>query len=193
VTDQAWHTDDKLEPDDVLLQAIGQLHDAAPSQDLWAGVSARIHARSPRQVSVTWAQLALAASLLMAVSSGLTWLVARQATTASSVGHVVRAEAEPSGAPDAHLEQANFADAQYNAAVVDLERVLREDRTRLDPRTVMVIERNLQTIDDAIGQARRALDADPANPYLNSHLADARRRKLDLLRRATELASTGGN
>ncbi len=143
---------------------------------------------------MTWAQLALAASLLMAVSSGRH--VARRAASRRArrrVEQVVRAEAEPSGAPDAHLEQANFADAQYDAAVVDLERILRDDRARLDPRTVMVIERNLQTIDDAIGQARRALDADPANPYLNSHLADARRRKLDLLRRATELASTGGN
>jgi hypothetical protein len=38
-----------------------------------------------------------------------------------------------------------------------------------------------------------ALNNDPANPYLNSHLADARRRKIDLLRHATTLASTGGD
>jgi hypothetical protein len=52
-----------------------------------------------------------------------------------------------------------------------------------------VIERNLQTIDEAIRQARQALEDDPANPYLNSYLVDSRRRKLDLLRRATQLAS----
>ena len=63
----------------------------------------------------------------------------------------------------------------------------------LDPQTVMVIERNLQAIDDAISDSRAALDADPANTYLNSHLADARRRKLDLLRRATFLTTTGGD
>ena len=86
---------------------------------------------------------------------------------------------------------ANFADAQFNAAVTDLEQVLRSDRDRLDPRTVLIIERNLKAIDAAINEARMALNDDPANPYLNSHLADARRRKLDLLRHATTLAMAG--
>jgi hypothetical protein len=89
--------------------------------------------------------------------------------------------------------KANFADAQYNAAVSDLELVLRDDRDRLDPRTVVIIEKNLKAIDDAINEARTALDNDPANPYLNSHLADARQRKLDLLRHAASLASAGGD
>jgi len=83
--------------------------------------------------------------------------------------------------------------AHLDAAVSDLEKILRDERDRLDPRTVMVIERNLETIDNAIRQARAALDHDPANTYLNSHLADARRRKLELLRRATTLAPTGGD
>ena len=64
----------------------------------------------------------------------------------------------------------------------DLEQILRDERDRLDPRTVLIIERNLKAIDAAINEARMALNDDPANPYLNSHLADARRRKLDLLR-----------
>ncbi len=58
---------------------------------------------------------------------------------------------------------------------------------------MIVIERNLQTIDQAIREAREALDRDPANTYLNSHLADARRRKLELLRHAAALGSTGGD
>ena len=94
---------------------------------------------------------------------------------------------------DGQIVQANFADAQFNAAVSDLERILREERDRLDPRTVLVIERNLKAIDDAINEARMALNDDPANAFLNSHLADARRRKLDLLRQATTLASAGGD
>ena len=58
---------------------------------------------------------------------------------------------------------------------------------------MLVIERNLKAIDDAIQEARMALNDDPANTYLNSHLADARRRKLELLRHATTLASAGGD
>jgi hypothetical protein len=51
----------------------------------------------------------------------------------------------------------------------------------------------LKAIDAAINEARVALNNDPANPFLNSHLADARRRKLDLLRQVTTLASAGGD
>ena len=39
------------------------------------------------------------------------------------------------------------------------------------------------------GKAREALAGDPANTYLSSHLVEARRRKLDLLRRATALTT----
>ena len=127
------------------------------------------------------------------MSSGLTWLAARPPAAPVSAEPAVLAESETAGTTVGRVQLANFADDQFNAAVSDLEQILRSDRDRLDPRTVMVIERNLQTIDAAIAEARRALDNDPANPYLNSHLADARRRKLDLLRRATELASTEGN
>jgi hypothetical protein len=165
-------------------------------------------ARPKGYVSISWAQLAIAASLLMAVTVSLTWLVARQpidsiATPNGGVNlaqgrpgervAVVRAESEPMGSTEGNIQKANFADAQYDAAIADLEKILDSERDRLDPRTVMVIERNLQTIDDAIREAREALDHDPANTYLNSHLADARRRKLELLRHATALASTGGD
>ena len=51
-----------------------------------------------------------------------------------------------------------------------------------------VIEQNLAVIDKAIDQAQRALLADPANLYLNTHLAETMRRKLDLLRQAATLA-----
>jgi len=75
----------------------------------------------------------------------------------------------------------------YAAAVADLERVLAEGRGRLDTTTVRVIEQNLAAIDRAIAEAQRALDADSANLYLNSHLAETMRRKLDLLRQAAAL------
>src|SRR4029077_19003694 len=82
-----------------------------------------------------------------------------------------------------------MADAQYDAAVSDLEKALKQGRGRLDAATIAVVERNLQIIDQAIDQAREALAADPANTYLSGHLVEARRRKLDLLRRAAALTS----
>jgi hypothetical protein len=111
----------------------------------------------------------------------------------SNNGPVIQAYGVPEDETSGQIIQANFADTQFNAAVSDLENVLRENRARLDPRTVLIIERNLKAIDAAINEARMALNDDPANAYLNSHLADARRRKLDLLRTATTLASAGGD
>jgi hypothetical protein len=71
--------------------------------------------------------------------------------------------------------------------VADLERVLADRQGLLDSTTVRVIQLNLAAIDRAIAQAQQALDADPANLYLNTHLADTMRRKLELLRQATTL------
>jgi hypothetical protein len=185
-----------LQEDDILAQAIGRWREELPSRDLWPGVSARLQPHR-RQFTFTLSQLALAASLLIAVASGVTWLASNRPalTGGGPAQEVIQAYREPAGTPDqsGQIVPANFADAQFNAAVEDLERILRDERGRLDPRTVLILERNLQAIDSAINEARMALESDPANQFLNSHLADARRRKLDLLRHATELASTGGD
>ena len=200
MTDQRRFGESDHEPlkqDDILKQAIGEWRDELPSRDLWAGISKRIDAQpatTVRRVAFTLPQLAMAASLLIAVASGLTWMVARpQTESTASNGPVIQAYGVPEEETSGQIVQANFADAQFNAAVSDLEQILRDERGRLDPRTVLIIERNLKAIDAAINEARMALNDDPANPYLNSHLADARRRKLDLLRTATTLAQAGGD
>lgn len=187
--------------------------DVFPANDLWPGILARIASvgsaeaephtavrphtsvwgrasARPRQISFTLPQLALAASLLIAVSAGVAYVAAgRIGTQPAAPETPIQAMAEPMMPPSAGVAPANFADAQFDRAVSDLERILAEQRDELDPRTVMVIERNLAAIDEAIRQARTALDADPANPFLNSHLAESRRRKLDLLRHAMDLSA----
>jgi hypothetical protein len=171
-----------------------------PVADLWPGILQQITPASaragahPRQVVFTLPQLALAASLLIAVSAGVAYLAAGRALSQPGVQEVpVQAFAEPFIAASADVERANFADAQYDEAVADLEKILADLRDELNPQTVMVIERNLASIDQAIREARAALDADPANTFLNSHLADARRKKLDLLRRATMIHASSGD
>ena len=152
-----------LQPDDILAQAIGQWRAESPSRDLWPGVMGRLRSdgastsqatTSRRQFTFTLSQLAVAASLLIAVASGLTWLATnRPPLTGGGQGEqVIQAYRDSAGTPDqpGQIVPANFADAQFNAAVTDLERILREDRTRLDPRTVLILERNLKAIDDAI-------------------------------------------
>ncbi|HEX9108666.1 MAG TPA: zf-HC2 domain-containing protein [Longimicrobiales bacterium] len=82
------------------------------------------------------------------------------------------------------------ADRAYDSAVSDMERLLRRERSRLQPETVKVLEASLADIDRAIAEARRALARDPANVYLNDHLAESMRLKLELLRTATALTQS---
>jgi hypothetical protein len=80
-------------------------------------------------------------------------------------------------------------DRPYDIAVADLQTVLREGRSQLDPKTVRALEDNLRVIDQAIAAARTALAGDSANVYLNEHLARNMQQKLGLLRRATAIVS----
>ncbi|HEY7289929.1 MAG TPA: zf-HC2 domain-containing protein [Vicinamibacterales bacterium] len=171
-----------------------------PAMDLWPGVAARIEKiAQPRRVSLTLPQLAAAAVVLMAISGAVAVkLLAPVDARPSAVAAVApsqrpsTADATPSGpqANDVTTATVSYADAQYDAAVADLEKALKAGRGRLDQSTIDVVEHNLQIIDQAIAQARDALAADPANAYLSGHLVEARRRKLDLLRRAAALADT---
>lgn len=76
---------------------------------------------------------------------------------------------------------------RYDQAVDELEAVLRRGRGRLQPETVQALEHSLSTIDNAIAEARRALTRDPGSPYLNAHLTDSLRRKVELLQQVSSL------
>lgn len=174
-----------------VIERAAALPDAPPDRELWSGVAARISrpTLSPfrraisARLSFTLPQVAAASLALMVLSGGLVWM-ARSGDR--------RADIPPVNAQvvdDAPVTRAKFADAQYDAAVSELKQTLDAGRAKLDPETVHVLEQNLAAIDRAIDQCRRALDRDPANVYLNTHLADARQRKLVLLRRAAALAA----
>ncbi len=179
-----------------------------PSADLWSGIAARIEAspshtallfrsRPSRRVAFTLPQLAAAAALVAAVSGGIVWRMrpaaapsVAQTPQRATTGTAPTEASEPTEtAAPGRAVPVSMADAQYDAAVTDLERALKEGRGRLDASTIAVVEHNLQIIDQAIDQAREALAADPANTYLSGHLVEARRRKLDLLRRAAALTT----
>ena len=174
-----------------------QLEQSGPRRDLWPGIAGRIGATPPAPMGVVelasrrgrarrWSfslpQLAAAAILLMTLSGGAVWLVRSPA-----VSPTARATGPLSAGTPAAINASSTASQSYATAVADLERVLATGRGQLDSTTVRVIEQNLAAIDHAIGEAQRALVADPANLYLNTHLAETMRRKLDLLRQAATL------
>jgi anti-sigma factor RsiW len=164
-----------------------------PARDLWDGIAAQIAARpvpgsrlardrTGRRWSFSWPELAAAAVAIAVGSGGVTWWVARHAPAATPAAGVSVPASEP-------VPAAAGLTPRYDAAVADLERVLAAGRNTLDSGTVRVLEQNLALIDRAIGDAQRALAADPGNAYLNAHLARTMRQKLDLLRHAATLAA----
>jgi anti-sigma factor RsiW len=161
--------------------------DYVPRRDLWPGIARRIGAtpaaspRIERRWSFSLPQLAAAGIVLMTLSGSGVWLL--RSAAARPGGPVVTTVTPATPA----INASSSASASYAAAVADLERVLASGRGQLDTTTVRVIEQNLAAIDQAIAQAQRALLADPANLYLNTHLAETMRRKLDLLRQAATL------
>jgi tetratricopeptide (TPR) repeat protein len=176
-----------------------------PDADLWPGISKRLEPPAvvpftrpfSKRFSFTLPQLVAASLALMVLSGGIVWItqlgdprvalppaVAVDATPTSNTPDSPTADATP---PDS-FAAVSFADAQYDAAVADLEKALQVGRSRLDPETVRILEENLASIDLAIEQSRKALRNDPANVYLNNHFAASRNRKLALLRRASALA-----
>jgi len=166
------------------------LDDRLPTADLWPGIAEHIGVvslaarRARRRLSFTVPQLAAASVALALVSGGAVWLLggrthAPTATAAAEVGRrpapLINASAYPT-------------DPRYAAQVAALERALQRGRSQLDTATVRIIEKNLKIIDRAIRDAQSALVADPGSAYLNLHLAQEMRRKLELLREAANLA-----
>ena len=158
-----------------------------PSRELWPGIAQRIGA-APRRRAFTFSlpQLLAAGIALAVLSGGSVWLLQPVTTTVAVDSVPVTSE----GTPVATVAAGPGAAAQsYDAAVGDLERILAQGRGRLDSTTVRVLEQNLALIDRAIAEARRAVAADSANLYLNTHLAETMRRKVDLLRQAAALVA----
>ena len=175
------------------------LQDLGPETDLWEGISASIKeraadrgdvvdirqaAKARRKISFSVPQLLAAGITLMSVSAGSVWLAF---SGTEEVGVPIVAETALQG--ESAVVFASFHEPGYDAAVAELERLLEAGRDRLDPTTVTVLERSLATIDQAISEARAALETDPTNHYLSEHLSETMNQKVRLLRQAARLAT----
>ena len=144
-----------------------------PAPELWPEIRSRLVRRLPRRgrriTAPAWA-MALAASLLIAATAGVTAVLTRPAGNGAIA------------APGSPLE------LQYSSATADLMMELGRAKSRLDPLTMAVIERNLRVIDSALVESRRALAGNPGNEALEQLVVAAWRQKMDFLRRAVALA-----
>ena len=161
----------------------------APPPELWTSIRAELAPRSSRTLRWNGGWRLAAAGLLIAASSSILTMLAIRANDRASEQTAVAPVAPPSARPAIALP-AHLASAEqgYARSVQKLRRTLDERRDSLAPSTVATVERSLRIADSAIAEAREALARDPANRVLVELFASNYERKIDLLRRATELA-----
>lgn len=175
----------------------------APPRDLWSGIAARIdeRAETPTVIDLAsrrptvrawadrrrWAPLAVAAVLLVVASSGITVALMRGTSSEPTVAGA----SAPPAQDRATTAFAAFqpAEVEYVSAVTALETELAARRGALAPETIEVIEANLAIIDQAIAEARAALEADPSSVALSRYLSGVYRQKVDLLGSAVKMAT----
>lgn len=191
------------------------LPELAPSRDLWAGIAARIEApvidlttrQAPARLPQrrTW-QLAAAAVVLMAASSGVTYVLTKsdqrsaisEQTTVDTVNSSTPVAATPDvvvpprpsrdkGSPVLVSSEAVAPEITYNQEITRLRAIVDQRRSSLDPSTVAVVEQSLRAIDQAIADARAALSTDASSPFLNEQLNRALEKKVSVLRRVALL------
>lgn len=182
---------------DAISAEAAQLPALSPSRDLWSGIESRIGgetttASAPVLTSPKWYRaqgfrLAMAASLLVAVTSAVTWQVAKAPNTDAIVAASPESGVAPTEEYAVHLAAFSASVTQMDNEIATLQQIVTERRRGLDPKTVEVLESNLAVIDAAIRESRAALEADPASQFLAAQFTRAYTSKLTLLRDAATL------
>ena len=165
-----------------------------PPVDAWAQIRRSIdeqktvplprHPSSPPHVHMSRRTLGAAAILLIAVSSGVTAVALRGPRADGSPPARRGDEHEVTATPVSDL---GAIEQEYLSSASTLRAALDQERPTLTPATVVLVERNLRIIDEAIAEARAALMRDPASAALRALLRKSHEQKIDFLRRTTAL------
>jgi anti-sigma factor RsiW len=165
-----------------------------PPRDLWPGIERRI-ARSRGWVALlAWRSPTLLAAAAVLVALAAVFVLREQAGTVGTAempvgGADAGAALRPvSGVTeDPVLAQ---AEREYEAAANALIAALQQRQDDLAPGTIAGVQENLEVIDHALVEVRRALAKDPHNPELNRMLVATHRKKVDVLQRVVRLSTT---
>ena len=156
------------EYDDELRAAFGQLpRQIQPQHDLWPGIAARITRGRRASRPQFWAY-GLAASLLVAIGAGASWLLLPQRS--GMVATPLAQSAAPPATVDIDYLQARAA---FAANVTH--------GGGMSPATRAVILHNLGIIDRSMHDIQGALAQDPNNPHLRGLLFDIYQNEATLL------------
>jgi anti-sigma factor RsiW len=192
----------------IIVRNASELPVLTPSRDLWAGIESRIeapvvsltarisgeHVAAVRTSAVTvhrarvWTvqRLALAASVLVTVTAGITYLAARNSTPAPEVAAAPN-QVTGTGVPVANVAARPTAEQTFDHEIAGLRNIVGERRGDLDSTTYAIIEKNLKVIDNAIAESKAALAKDPSSAFLAGQLNHAYDNKLQVLREVAKI------
>jgi len=177
----------------VLAHAAALPRSVAPPRDLWPGIAGQLE----RQRSWSWHSVGFHPVALAAAATVLIGLVA--ALWSERAPARVRTVEIPAASPRAAFVAATpgvsdpvlaAAVEEYEAAANTLLEALQQRRARLQPEALAAVQANLEVIDRALAEVRRALVQDPSNPELSRMLVATHRKKVDVLSRVVKLSTT---
>jgi hypothetical protein len=175
------------------------LQDQVPGRDLWPEISRAIQEGErddPQVIELhPWAvkptsgagRSGFRLSYIQAVAAGLVLALFSGGLGALLFGGSSPSATATADRPPPWVELVSSASPALGASareVARLEESLAKYRDRLEPETARILEKNLDVIDRAIRESVRALEADPGNAFLESHLARSVEIKADYLREA---------
>ena len=139
-----------------------------------------------------WRRLAIAASLLVATTAGVTYSIVkhRGAAEFAAAGDSATVVAPLASVP---VEPASTMSAEqtFDHEIGAMRNIIDERRKELDPVTISVLQKNLKLIDAAIAESKAALAKDPASAFLMDRLTQAYDTKLQLLRGVASIPAHG--
>ena len=127
-----------------------------------------------------WRRLAVAAVLLVTISSGITAYLLRQSVPSPGPQDSGLGSASANISTVAR-DEFHSAEREYLRVTEQLVAALEARREELSPETLRLVQANLVLIDQAIQETRTALELDPSNGRLVNRLSDIYRKQVDFL------------
>lgn len=195
-----------------IADAAAALDPIEPPEHVWlqvAGTWRREHPESAarsapaRRPYAVWHGLAAAAVLAVAAGGGwIAWRAtgspAAPASESRPASGVLLAKADAGAGVgnadgDALVESARrdieAAEQLYARAIAGLEKAANEQKDLLAPEVAAALDKNIEVIDEAIGESRSAVRAQPESVVARESLFEALRRKVTLLQNTISLVS----
>ena len=162
----------------------------APPPHVWTKLAATFEVDRSRSMAsrwfaggIGWRPLAVAATLIL-LAGGTSWILLQQPSSTTRSGSTATVSTTPVRDPELVQSvetELKLAEEHYQKAIAGLEQITRTESTALDPQVASVLRKNLDVIDQAIGESRAALQTQPTSEVAQESLFEALRNKVGLL------------